>query len=762
MIDIPVRAKDALREGALKKNYIFTVYNFTTGYTLVDSIDKTEGYTTRDDSAVMVKAESLFILAIQDNGVATTQTATLGDDDLYYVELSNPNSGTLLRVPSYASGTVDIYVYDSVGQWKEYTTIDNNNLVKESVKFDERMCSGSQLKFGLCEGTALEFQYFDRDNINGMRIYAVVSVQYYDENDTEQWQSVPMGWYEVVQCPMQFSTGIRKAVAYNKLRSSYLDQNTTVYLQDYFAGRSTAYFFEVRKALTDDFELDTSVPTVFDATPQFYYAKVSNSTYTCVDSNDAPFVASTGNKPWFASAYYEMTLDPTEAYRFYWLNGDADAFEESVYQLISDMLDIGLSNGSTDRTAVINSILSSYSSYNGCYELCGIEMTKEDDTVEIYSKKAYDNNLYSASGTMSDAIGRYFVGYKKIRIYIPFVFLMKPDAMTLDDYSTIDASYCGPFLYGTVSGSTYGYGLVYLESGSKWAYATTPLPATARSTYYNGFNLFTSNWVYENLDTSVSKSGYITLNFSNGVTTAEYEYMNYTAWRTRPISFTEIMSADITEMTNAGDQLVVDLTDLGDITAREAVSAIYELSACYGKLDRMTDFFAPVELNNSRLLPADDLYPDDSLYPDGNSLNGNPSMYSKLWTDSQGVQTFKYLIITYKTLDENNNEIETTLQRTVNADGTTNYNCSDNWLFRNLVWNENDVGTYADAMVLKMRNVSWFPFEMWCAGLPYLETGDEIEITNSEGTFTSYILSRQLNGIQNLQDTYINGELDVF
>jgi hypothetical protein len=51
---------------------------------------------------------------------------------------------------------------------------------------------------------------------------------------------------------------------------------------------------------------------------------------------------------------------------------------------------------------------------------------------------------------------------------------------------------------------------------------------------------------------------------------------------------------------------------------------------------------------------------------------------------------------------------------------------------------------------------------MWCAGLPYIETGDELEISNSEGTYTSYVLQRQLNGIQNLEDTFIDGELDIF
>jgi hypothetical protein len=61
-----------------------------------------------------------------------------------------------------------------------------------------------------------------------------------------------------------------------------------------------------------------------------------------------------------------------------------------------------------------------------------------------------------------------------------------------------------------------------------------------------------------------------------------------------------------------------------------------------------------------------------------------------------------------------------------------------------------------------MRYITWFPFELWCAGLPYMETGDRIDIPYNGNTYSSYILQRQLKGIQNLQDTYINGTLDIF
>lgn len=199
-----------------------------------------------------------------------------------------------------------------------------------------------------------------------------------------------------------------------------------------------------------------------------------------------------------------------------------------------------------------------------------------------------------------------------------------------------------------------------------------------------------------------------------------------------------------------------------DITLRELQSADYEAGCLFGQLDRQQDGFYGVELNHSRLYPSETIYPENTLYPDGGDISAMRAIYSKLWADEGNVQSFKDLIITYKGLDEEQREKDFTLQRTVNADGTQNYNCSDNWLFRNLVWTAEQIGAYADIMVGKMRDVKWFPFEMWSVGLPYIETGDEIEIPIGQETYTSYILQRTLSGIQNLQDTYINGELDIF
>ena len=638
MIDVPVRVKDALRDGRRLKNYIFKVLN--------------------DDNSV-----------------------------------------------------------DFV--------IDNDTLVKESVKIDERMCTGNQLKFGLCEGSSLEFQYFDHPNITGRQIQAFIEVQFVDENGDLDWYEIPMGFFTVDQCPMQFSTGIRKVTAYNKLKSAYLDEKANALIDEAFSdlsSGSTVKFYDIRRLLLSDYEISYAVDE-----EEMQIAVAQLETKPCGATTklkakygiDTPLswymlpiddhsVALMNLYPECQAYPIYADLDADKAYTFRLYNY-LTAFEQEVYDTIKDV--IGLSTTTNGQTFVDN-MMNTYTAtiegqsvtYNGWCDFCGIILTREDGTLEKYSTIGFNNHLTNVVGTYDELAIKTIKGYTKILFNCPIrIYLSTSYASSLYEIS-----------YQFISSRNFNPYYWYGDSSLTW---------------YNA-----SSYKYK---------------LPDGTPFSSVDQI---------MDMIHVFETNLTE----ADLIDVNPVSLADITMRDALSAVYELSACYGKLDRVTDIFAPIELNNSRLLPSDTLYPSDSLYPNGNSVRGNKSMYSKLWTDSQGVQTFRYLIITYKGLDANNQEVEKVLQRTVNADGTTDYNMSDNWLFKNLVWTDADVGDYADAMVLKMQSVSWFPFEMWCAGLPYLETGDELEITTSEGTYTSYVLQRQLNGIQNLQDTFIDGELDIF
>ena len=776
MIEVPERVKDALREGNMLKTYRFRISRYVSDFYLESNINMSTTYEAKDNGAIKVVGDDLIQFSLNvttsdsDDETATTSViSTRGDDGLYYVLLDSVSTGTIINPIGLQSASATVAVYHYKLALKYLFTIDNDTLIKESVKIDDRMCSGGQLKFGLCEGASLEFQYFDHESILGCEIQAFVDVQYVDEDDVTQWHTIPLGYFTVDQCPMQASTGIFKITAYNKLRSSYLDANANVFLDTYFEGRTSVPFYEVRKALCDEYELDITTEQSWSSVrPEVHM--ISGTQFQVNDPEattwDSAFTATDGAIaiPQLASFAYSLNINPNDIYELTWLQDDIDAFEDKIYQKIYDQL--GYAVSSANRTTLMNAITSTYATdaYLGCYTFFGITLTKEDNTIEIYSKRAKDNNAYGAVGYMGDIINKLLFGYKKITFYVPFAFALTPSQALLVGRTTpyvgignrISGSYCNimsqtPGRYFATFGST--------SAIPQWigVYALFDFYVSGKLTIIDsGMIPYPEFYTYQEI------------NFTNGISFGSnlpplpvQSNPSANARNAVPLTVNSLLNVIKHDAMNAADTLVVNPSELADITAREAISAVYELSACYGRLSRTTDFFTHLELNGSRLLPADDLYPDNGLYPGGESVRGNASMYQRLWTDSQGVQTFRYLIITYKTT-EDGQEVEKTLQRTVNADGTTDYNMSDNWLFRNLVWTASQVGDLADEMADKMRNVSWFPFEMWCAGLPYLEPGDEIEITDKTGTHTSYVLQRQLNGIQNLQDTYIDGELDIF
>ena len=662
-------------------------------------------------------------------------------------------------------------------------TIDNDTLVKESVKIDERMCSGDRLKFGLCEGASLEFQYFNHPNIRGRRVKVFLDVAY-DNEGTEAYYPLSMGYFDVDQCSTQFSTGIIKAVAYNRLKSEYLDQKANIILEEMFPGSTSELFFNIRHALLDEYEINT------------YTQKPWGKCDFVVESTGGTFNPSTTITKYFPtglsnrttiimSCKYEITLDPDKFYKFVWTKGDVDAWETSIYDLIISAMQTDSVPDASINDA-INNLLGTYNTYLGCYTLFGVVLTDQNNQEKIYSKKAYDNNKYGAVGPVSDLTKNYYHGCTKITLYMPLFYGLS----RLNQYLTrgfyLKEAAGEKFIqyYRTVMNSH-----VYIVSNliaqiddnnnHGWRFTSydgqVPSQADVVSIYgfSDGIGLYDNYASYApNSYDYVLTTGYVDFKFPNGESTSKWqdgeEHVHGGAF---PVDVNEVFIVNETEALNDADYITVNPNDMAEITARESLSAVYELSACYGTLNRDTNLFSPVELNSGSLVPAATLYPSASLYPNqgygSNIFRPFPSEYQKLWTDSVGEQTFRYLIITYKAIEYdqqgNPTEVDKTLQRTVHEHGTTNYNCSDNWLFRNLVWTAEQVGAYADAMVEKMLNIRWFPFEMWSTGLPYVEVGDAIEIADKEGdTHISYVLQRQLNGIQNLQDTYINGQLDIF
>lgn len=560
-------------------------------------------------------------------------------------------------------------------------TIDNNYLVSESVIIDERMCSGDTIKYGLCEGSSIEFQYFDKPNITGRRIRAYIDVNYGSSTS-----SIPMGYFTIDKCSRQASTGILKATGYNQLMSEYLNAKANDLLIDAYNNQGSYSPSTIEKILDialDDYKIDaySVVSKTTSITIQYAEASAVYGDQAAYQGDPPPpggGVTVDGYLHWFAPLIRVTFSNTGHNYRY---RVNAGTINHHAVELLRGYSDW--------RSASNDKLLTDW--------VC--------DPGTSLSDIRGGAIILNYTGTGSATNETNYIG----------------------DYDGEGASNVSPYYY-TINSKTDYFG----------------------NSYQIGFYAPVVMFIDQN------------------PTMSQQDWTNYLGGSMAQLGpeIRDLIKNNVQiQMQNASvasDMTVgAEIETWPDVTLRELQSAIFELQCQFGQLSRETDLFSGVELNRSRLYPADSLYPANNLYPDGAAASANKSTYSQLWADEGNVRKWRYLIITYKGT-ENGQEVEKTLQKTVNADGTDDYEMTDNWLFKNLVWTDSDVGDYADAMKAKMQDITWFPFEMWCAGLPYLETGDEIEIPLGNYTYTSYVLQRQLKGIQNLQDTYINGTLDIF
>lgn len=566
------------------------------------------------------------------------------------------------------------------GNGKEDFTIDNNNLVKESVNIDERLCSEDAIKFGLCEGSHLQFEYFDFPDITGRKIQVYIDVQYREADGTLQWFSIPMGYFEVEKCSMQFSTGIRRCSCFNKLKSDYLDANAKDLINEVVAkgdgsANGTA-IVSILDKLLDGYSISTIPDTNIET--GIYSGSKSYNEYLFAEHNTSG--VTTGNGKYLHVYVLSIYITSSEGYskdEFYQVITAVKKISNYIKKLRENIVTKYYSTGvlesgySTQSYPWEGFFQTQKTSAN--YALYGAQLVIENASGEVIFQ-SQEFSEYAVEQINTEYLAN-LEGKKMIRLHIPVLYKLNSSSNKNISSSEMDGA----------------------------------------------FN-----------------------NMLNAIPEMVKVYKR---------NLSDIEKHRITEE---------QMNSMQDVTLRQLQSAVFELSAQYGKLDRETDLFSGIELNNARLLPAQTLYPRHDLYPIGLSVRAKKNTYQQLWAENGNVKKFRYLIVTYKTMDEKGVEVEEILQRTINSDGNTDYCMSDNWLFKNFLWTEGEIVTYADKMVEKMKNLTWFPFEMWCAGLPFIETGDEIEISIGGETYTTYVLQRQLKGIQNLLDSYINGSVNIF
>lgn len=748
MINVPSTVKDALKDGCLLKNYRFIVKNKVTTrdpiipiYTFNNSNRQytiSSGYSGGyymyfDASQPTCTLMGRVNFPAPSNGYYpftiehTTGTETLalvpGTSLGAVIDISAaiilPTFPTILLTASELITYTDSYTDDFV--------IDNDNIVKESVKIDERMASGEILKFGLSEGTSLEFQYFDKPNIRGRRIYAELEVEY--DRGAGTWTDYFDLW-NAGQYTAPVS-GTYRITAYksSSFKCGYEVERNGVYVTSGTLNNS-------HPSKTVELMAGDLVTTTVVTPPSEMYIErfVAGGWHTIpmgwFDVAQCPVQLSTGIRK--VLAYSRLTsdiLDTPVGQLIDEIQADTNAENEITIQTIQSLL--------LDDFAVKNDIAGNVQTtswserYDTTQVTCVLNGTSTTRTIWVKFRSVSADNMDTSKRLKIDMAGylaklnEAVAGIKRA-IYEQ---VKNPDTVwnNLKNSRMYQLYFGVKCVFGPTGGTpNAGY---YVENPTTMLSYITTVGDVNEVKYLFGVS---------DIAFSLPFDVYVTSGNSNPTPISHLWQGN------NVISSTDLV---LTKLDTDGIQTITinkTLIDKGQVTLRNIINANYELHCQYGHIDRQTNNFAGVELatNTAEAL--------------------NISSCSKLWTDTSGEQSFRNLVITYKTLDSNNQEKDEVYTITVNEDGTTDYIMDNNWLLRNKVWDSSDVYTYGSQMADKMASIRWTPFEAWAAGLPYIETGDKLQITDNHSTFTSYVLQRQLKGIQNLQDTYINGTLDIF
>lgn len=156
---------------------------------------------------------------------------------------------------------------------------------------------------------------------------------------------------------------------------------------------------------------------------------------------------------------------------------------------------------------------------------------------------------------------------------------------------------------------------------------------------------------------------------------------------------------------------------------------------------------------NEELLPSDDLKP---LGVTGGSIT--KSMYSECWYDENYTKPYGAIVCQYK---NTNNEDRTLI---VYCEGFTEqsrvdsyrvYDISNNDIIKNNQYTDNQIRETLQTIANAISGVTYVPVQLKCIALPYVESGDTLEVlTENNDSITTIVLRRTTSG-----ESYITDEI---
>ena len=580
----------------------------------------------------------------------------------------------------------------------EHADLTNSDIVSESVKFTESICSKEVFQFGLSERSQIEFECVNMPNIYGVTIECGIEIDTssltaseiadiqsgtYDgalvlEADSDigfGYYRIPYGVFVVQSCPRSHGAMYRRRVTAYSL---YPIEEKNV-----FGG--------LFQSVTPFENVKLSMPALNAVLGKNELEKTALRTDV---TTGVPVVGYFYNSNKHSIA---VNIDNVSSYRRIYVGGDFSVvnyqtdYEKYEYfgRCVAEMLDnAGIDilydkNGEKKFTdtesamrAYMPEIFAPVVKYRTIIATQS-ETTNERDT--SYSTPIYSGVLtpvfsYGGKGVVSDSTT---FKYNKIFYSASYAWMLEGLTslwkVTVSDYTTGD----------TIATITY-------SPTEKF-----PTAPNFTCTYIDGFRY------RQNTDEPTALLISPTLTIPNairqdgGKTGTGYSYANAFSWK-------------------------------------NAVDGLLELNAQFGRFARDGEF-ERIEIDRS------------------NPIQISASEYSEVWWDDYSIDGVG--LITYRF---GNND---TVAYSIGAGGSE-YDMTSNYLLEHYVTDDTEtaigqIQALLDSyFVPKLDDLRYLPADGEMIGLPYLEAGDYIEIASGSGeTIGTYILSRTISGIQNLTDS---------
>lgn len=611
----------------------------------------------------------------------------------------------------------------------ERADITNENIVSESVDFQESVCSSDTFRFGCAEASVIRFETVGVENIINKTIECFMEYAVPDELQQTygQWYQIPYGTFVVETCPRNHEDMThRKVTAYSSIKYMFEVSN---FLQNRVLAVPAVHVS--MEAINAYVTGDTSSFTEGDATESLISS--ISTRYLLYDSAGIPY---------FIGVNYGGLK------RYYIPNWTYTGYKISYSET-------GETSGSDIAESVIDWL--DNNDLELLYDGNGNKIfSSNEEAVKFYYK--YFWGVMVTEDTVDTA--GYAINYNPFSVELDrFTPTIRDDKFEFSENSFVTYAYCLGESVTEVSIKKWSSANIWASSATNSAIATIPV---------SGFSSQSSCKIYS----ESSVSGKLSM-VEIGATLAVGNYLAYERQvSNREKKFYSAMYAYSNAYSN-----------------REYLDGWAELNGAFIHSERDGSIsMEPLNNSNPYILTAEDVignawWDEYDVNPIGTieyTFTNPFTGYVEDGTYQFGDGPSVYKLSGNKILES----MDFTAKKTSTVAGMKNknffyrytgsetgYEKGDFYYWNGTAWVSG--GHYTDIrsivnfvlseiFVPHLTSVNFTPIEMDIRGLPFLEAGDAFKlITNDGSEITSYILNHKLSGIQIIEDeiTSVSGEI---